>query len=838
MPENKLEKSINALNQTLRDEQKAQRQSKDKGQQGSMAGLLKQPGVAAPAGLATQGMARASLKGAKGIMGGIGGVAGGLAAATGLKGLFGKIGGLTKKKGTDEDKTIVKLYKLFSGYAAGKKGLQIVWKGAKPVFGAIGKQLEKDAQLTIDLMKNRGKKDDEAQEEQKETNKFLSGLDKVLDKKGKAWAADSPQGKMILTKGGTKDIDKANQTRFLQSIAINSEKTLEALLGNTLAEEEARREAEAKAKLTKGKEKGKGGGAAAGGDGLDPPDAKKKGFLSKVLGGAAKFASSGGMLLAGIGALMGGGGYLLKQFNEFDGEKFKKNVKAVFSIKDEVTDSKSILAFAGDVAKDSLFALSMFAVGAGVAAFALGAGVAGTIDKFVTLDAQGIKDNVRTLMSISDIFGEGWAGTAAFLVEGAVFGASMAAIGAGLGVFGVGAGAAEAITKFSGDGSWIDKIKANVVKLLSISDIFGGGWAGKAAFVGEGAVFGVTMAAIGGGLALFGIGAAVAGAADGAHQAINKFTELGWAESIVQNVKTLLSIANIEGIGWDTAIFIGVMGGISAGLLAFAVGETASGLATVVSRFSEAGTGESWTSRIHKNVSELLAITADKNISKEKAADFSETMGLMAKGLLKFSGSTFISGLLDGATAVLSFITGSKSPVEQMTSLADKHESLTKGADALDRLRVSLGSISNLRLGSGNIGIKKFSQDLLESVPLIEAAIMGSDSVDGGLLDKIYPKWLLGDKSWKGLASADIDYAGASANLQSIFGALPGGGSINLSPAQQSRDLTGTGGAGGSNIISADNNSSSTTITYVESPSEYTDLDHRILSRTLDLNFH
>ncbi len=559
------------------------------------------------------------------------------------------------------------------------------------------------------------------------------------------------------------------------------------------------------------------------------------------MGGAAKFAGSGGMLLAGIGALMGGGGYLLKQFNEFDGEKFKKNVKAVFSIKDEVTDSKSILAFAGDVAKDSLFALSMFAVGAGVAAFALGAGVAGTIDKFVTLDAQGIKDNVRTLMSISDIFGEGWGGTAAFLVEGAVFGASMAAIGAGLAVFGVGAGAAEAITKFSGDGSWIDKIKANVIKILSISDIFGEGFLGKAVFVGKGAVFGVTMAAIGGGLALFGIGAAVAGVADGAHQAINKFTELGWAESIVQNVKTLLSIANIEGIGWDTGIFLGVMGGISAGLLAFALGEAASGAAAVVTQFSEVVTGESWTSRIHKNVSELLAITADPNISLAKAADFTATMGILSTGLLAFTATDFVGSLLSGATAILSFITGSKSPVEQMTSLADKHESLTKGADALDRLRVSLGSISNLRLGSGNIGIKKFSQDLLESVPMIEAAIMGSGSVDKGWLAKTGSKlWsALGGSTttWKGLASADIDYAGASANLQSIFGALPGGGSINLSPAQQSRDLTGTGGAGGSNIISADNNSSSTTITYVESPSEYTDLDYRILSRTLDLNF-
>ncbi len=83
MPENKLEKSINELNQTLRDNQKAQRQSKDKGQQGSMAGLLKQPSVAAPAGLASQGMARDSLRGAKGVMGGM----------KGAKGMMGSIAG-------------------------------------------------------------------------------------------------------------------------------------------------------------------------------------------------------------------------------------------------------------------------------------------------------------------------------------------------------------------------------------------------------------------------------------------------------------------------------------------------------------------------------------------------------------------------------------------------------------------------------------------------------------------------------------------------------------------------------------------------------------------------
>ena len=395
MPENKLEKSINELNQTLRDNQKAQRQSKDKGQQGSLAGLLKKPGVAAPPGLASQGMARASLRGAKGIMGGIGGVAGGLATATGLKGLLGTIGGLTKKKGTDEDKTIVKLYKLFSGYTVGKKGLQIVWKGAKPVFSTIQKQLKKDAQLTIDLMKNRGKKDDEAQEEQSKTNKFLSGLDKVLDKKGKAWAADSPQGKMILTKGGTKDIDKANQTRFLESIAINSEKTLEALLGNTLAEEEARREAEAKAKLAKGK--GKGGGA--GGDGLDPPDAKgnkklKGGFWKKLLGGLGAAAG-----MASIGLGIGGfisGIMVWSGVDAFKGEGFKAQMTNLVAGWNEIgnLNKTALIALGAMVGAGALFgailgpsgaikgAIGMSAVGIGIGGFMTGLMASGELTGF------------------------------------------------------------------------------------------------------------------------------------------------------------------------------------------------------------------------------------------------------------------------------------------------------------------------------------------------------------------------------------------------------------------------------------------------------------------------
>ena len=95
------------------------------------------------------------------------------------------------------------------------------------------------------------------------------------------------------------------------------------------------------------------------------------------------------------------------------------------------------------------------------------------------------------------------------------------------------------------------------------------------------------------------------------------------------------------------------------------------------------------------------------------------------------------------------------------------------------------------------MGIKKFAEELMAAVPLIEASIMGSEQVDSGLLDALYPEWLLGDKSWKGLASEGIDYAGASKNL----------GDLGVAAAKFNVG-TGTGGEGGT--ISTGNDFSTT----------------------------
>ena len=62
----------------------------------------------------------------------------------------------------------------------------------------------------------------------------------------------------------------------------------------------------------------------------------------------------------------------------------------------------------------------------------------------------------------------------------------------------------------------------------------------------------------------------------------------------------------------------------------------------------------------------------------------------LSKGMLIFSGSNFLTGLLDGAAGIMNFFTGGKSPIQEMLGVADREADLNKGADALDRIRGAL----------------------------------------------------------------------------------------------------------------------------------------------------
>jgi hypothetical protein len=153
---------------------------------------------------------------------------------------------------------------------------------------------------------------------------------------------------------------------------------------------------------------------------------------------------------------------------------------------------------------------------------------------------------------------------------------------------------------------------------------------------------------------------------------------------------------------------------------------------------------------IKDNVVTLASITSD--ISQEKAEQFSETMGSLAAGLLKFSGGNFLSSIMDAGAKLVNFLTGGESPIEQMMTIADKSEQLNKGADSLERIQGALSGLSAIKFDGADLGLEEMAEDLMRAVPIIESAIMGG-TIKGG----IFP-WSADDVDFKGLASSDIKF--------------------------------------------------------------------------------
>jgi len=469
---------------------------------------------------------------------------------------------------------------------------------------------------------------------------------------------------------------------------------------------------------------GAGGGAAGAG-------AEEDGG-GGLLGGLGLAGAGVGIGAAGFGALLAGGGYLLDKMMEIDGELIKENIVALLSIPDEV--SGGALGF---LAEGGAFGIAMTGLGVGLAAFALGTGVAAAVNYF-TKDsefAQSIKDNVKVLLSIPDAIG----GNLSMLAKGGAFVAAMTGLGIGLAAFGIGsatAGLADALTSFMNP-NFAQSIKDNVVTLLSISDVVGG--IGGALM--KGGTFFLAMTGLATGLAVFGVGSAVAGIGG----AIADFQDPAWAQSIKDNVLTLLSIEDALGgklaAFGETGTFVAIMSGIGAGLAAFGVGKTAAAIADTISK-------SDWTQTIKQNVVDLLSITdmLDGDGEDSKAGRFAAGMSKIAVGLLAFSGSKFLGSLANSAEKVLNFITGSESPIAQVMEIANKSDDLMKGANALEKIADSLGKFGSIDVSDGDIDFEKLAKNLGRSIPLIrkvsqggeyDAGFFGGGKIDfgAGLLD-------------------------------------------------------------------------------------------------------
>jgi len=250
-------------------------------------------------------------------------------------------------------------------------------------------------------------------------------------------------------------------------------------------------------------------------------------------------------------------------------------------------------------------------LGVGVAAGGIGVALFGLAEVMENFDAQGVKDGVETLLSI----GEGYESRTEFLKEGGALGLALAGIGSGLIVFSAGAGASS-LAQFVTEDDWASKVKNNVETLLSINT----------ASVIDTVGISLTMGALGRGLLAFSTGATVAG--------LSQFvTEDDWASKVKNNVESLLSI-NTESV-IDTAGIAATMGALGAGLLAFSVGATTTGL-------SQFTTDDDWADRTKNSVESLLSIDTKSAID---TAGIALTMGAISAGLVAFSAGVTATGL-------------------------------------------------------------------------------------------------------------------------------------------------------------------------------------------------
>ena len=405
--------------------------------------------------------------------------------------------------------------------------------------------------------------------------------------------------------------------------------------------------------------------------------------------------------------------------------------------------------------------------------------------------AQNVVDNVTTLLSIKDNLG----GNLNMLIDSAIFTAAMAGIGAGLAVFGIGSG----LNVFMKGSDWATGIKESVITLMSIQDELGG----ALNFVGDGATFLLAMTGIAGGLAVFGAGSAVAGMSDGL---LKKFGNADWAQSIKDNVLTLLSIGDAAGGNTEFlkegGTFFLAMTGLGAGLAVFGVGAG-------ISRFMKPDMGES----IKSNVLTLLSLTDQTDGDIEvKSTKFKNAMGNISDGLKTFTAGNLASALGNVGVAVLNFLSGgdNKGPIQEMLSIAEKEVELNKAASGIERMASALERVSGINIGAGAIDIEGMLDSFGHLPRLLGGLAHGNPAGEDGVefeTSGFNKKIDFG----KGILDPNLKVPEISKVMTQVNSSLGLGAPRNaqMSTAQgQNTELSSTG-TGNTTVVNAPSNSSS-----------------------------
>ena len=449
------------------------------------------------------------------------------------------------------------------------------------------------------------------------------------------------------------------------------------------------------------------------------------GFM-KALGGAGLGV---GAAAVGVAAVFASSAFLIKTIQNMDGKKIVQNVDDLLGISRLDADEGAAAEVFGTLA----------AIGAGLLVFSAGSSAAalsqGVIDKF---EGGGwpdkIKENVAKLLSIADLEGMSVGNVAGVATTMAALGLGLLAFSAGAATGAAVTGVDEAVKHFSGNDGFAKSIKDNVETLLSIDT--SGGSSLKIAG---------TMAALSAGLIAFSIGSATATAAEGASQAIEKFSGGGnWAENIVSNITTLLSIADLS-FG-DVAKTTGALGTLGTGLAAFGVGSFFAGVGDAVS------SADSIVSEVDK------LLTIGENADKERTLAATGALTSLGLGLTAFAGGKGVNALSDLGASIVGFFTGTKSPIEQAIEVGEKADTIQAGADAFSSFADVFERMSTM--GAISIEMGDAITDLDDNVRLLETILQGGTLTRGFNFET------------DGLANLGDDVDKAVANFNKIQGIL------------------------------------------------------------------
>jgi hypothetical protein len=423
---------------------------------------------------------------------------------------------------------------------------------------------------------------------------------------------------------------------------------------------------------------------------------KGRGGLGKIGGILAGAGIAAAGIGIGIAAVFYTAPKLIKAFEDMDVKKIASNVETLVGINQTVEEK------GGNLLKDGgSLALAMTGIGVGLLTLGIGSGVNAGVDKFLDDGwAEKVRDNVSTLLSINSLAG----GSLDFIGKGGGFALAMTGLGLGLAAFGLGKiadGTGDAINKFASGDNFAERIKNEVETLLSID---------MSKADGKKLQFIATMSSLGLGLAAFAIGKAGSGVAD----AVTTFQSENFAKDIKSEVETLLEIPNLPGVGVDTLAFLGVMGGISAGLGAFAVTKGAAGIAEFLNL------GGNFAEGIRDEVDTILSIgdNADAERTKRASASLIE----ISKGIGIFAGAQGLGALSGISSSILSFFSGSSSPIEQALKLGNNAEEVQAGADAFTDFADAIGKFSNVNL---DFDAKALAEDLYTASKTLELALVG-----------------------------------------------------------------------------------------------------------------